>query len=148
MNNKGADQTAWMHRLICAFVVCIWQKQVLSWCGSLRDTFRYSMSTHNMCFLWRTIENYPLVITKYPIYLFHWFCTHPSAGNWLMNIPFFTHSCTNQICFLPVWLELFNAQQVCHISQAYAILKFHFQQFCLKFQYILLPGELKIFSNY
>ena len=24
MNNKGADQTAWMHRLICAFVVCIW----------------------------------------------------------------------------------------------------------------------------
>ena len=23
MKNRGADQTAWMHRLICAFVVCI-----------------------------------------------------------------------------------------------------------------------------
>ena len=33
-NNKGADQTARMRRLICAFVVRIWQKQVLSWCGS------------------------------------------------------------------------------------------------------------------
>ena len=29
-NNKGADQTAWMCRLICVFVVRIWQKQVLS----------------------------------------------------------------------------------------------------------------------
>ena len=26
MNNKGADQTAWMRRLICVFVVCIWHK--------------------------------------------------------------------------------------------------------------------------
>ena len=26
MNNKGADQTAWMRRLICAFVVRIWHK--------------------------------------------------------------------------------------------------------------------------
>ena len=26
MNNKGADQTAWMHRLICAFVVGKWHK--------------------------------------------------------------------------------------------------------------------------
>ena len=32
--NKGTDQTAQMRRLICAFVVHIWQKQVLSWCGS------------------------------------------------------------------------------------------------------------------
>ena len=29
-NNKDADQTARMHRLICAFVVRIWQKQVFS----------------------------------------------------------------------------------------------------------------------
>ena len=29
-NNKGADQTAPMRRLICAFVVCIWHKQVFS----------------------------------------------------------------------------------------------------------------------
>ena len=27
-NNKGADQIEWMRRLICAFVVHIWQKQV------------------------------------------------------------------------------------------------------------------------
>ena len=30
-NNKGADQTARMHRLICTFVVRIWHKQVFSW---------------------------------------------------------------------------------------------------------------------
>ena len=29
-NNKGADQTARMCRLICAFVVHIWDKQVFS----------------------------------------------------------------------------------------------------------------------
>ena len=34
MNNKGADQTAPMRRLICTFVVRIWQKQVFSWRGS------------------------------------------------------------------------------------------------------------------
>ena len=34
MNNKGADQTTQMSRLICALVVRIWQKQVFSWCGS------------------------------------------------------------------------------------------------------------------
>ena len=33
-NNKGADQTAQMRRLICTFVVRIRQKQVFSWCGS------------------------------------------------------------------------------------------------------------------
>ena len=35
-NNKGADQTAQMRRLICAFVVRIilWQKQVFWWRGS------------------------------------------------------------------------------------------------------------------
>ena len=33
-NNKGADQTARMRRLICAFVVRIWHKQVFSWLGS------------------------------------------------------------------------------------------------------------------
>ena len=27
-NNKGADQTVRMRMLICAFVVCIWHKQV------------------------------------------------------------------------------------------------------------------------
>ena len=34
MNNKGADQTARMRRLMCAFVVRIWHKQVFSWRGS------------------------------------------------------------------------------------------------------------------
>ena len=33
-NNKGADQTARMRRLICAFVVRIWHKLVFSWWGS------------------------------------------------------------------------------------------------------------------
>ena len=32
--NKDADQTAGMRRLICIFVVRIWQKQVFSWHGS------------------------------------------------------------------------------------------------------------------
>ena len=32
--NKGADQTARMRRLICAFVVRIGQKQIWSWRGS------------------------------------------------------------------------------------------------------------------
>ena len=35
-NKKGADQTAQMRRLICAFVLRIWHKQVLWWCGSTR----------------------------------------------------------------------------------------------------------------
>ena len=35
MNNKGADQTAQMRIQIWAFVVCIWHKQVFSWCGSI-----------------------------------------------------------------------------------------------------------------
>ena len=34
MNNKGADQTARMRRLICAFVGRIGQTQVFSWWGS------------------------------------------------------------------------------------------------------------------
>ena len=34
VNNKGADQTARMRRLICAFVVHIRHKQVFSWWGS------------------------------------------------------------------------------------------------------------------
>ena len=34
MNNKGVDQTVRMRRLICAFVVCMWHKQVFSWRGS------------------------------------------------------------------------------------------------------------------
>ena len=34
MNTKDADQTARIRRLICAFVVRIWHKQVFSRCGS------------------------------------------------------------------------------------------------------------------
>ena len=36
-NNKGADQPAQMHRLICAFVVRTGQKQVFSWRGSFYE---------------------------------------------------------------------------------------------------------------
>ena len=32
--NKGADETARMHRLICTFVGRIWHKQVFSWRGA------------------------------------------------------------------------------------------------------------------
>ena len=39
-NNKGADQTARMRRLICTFVVRIGQKQVFSWCGSNLESDR------------------------------------------------------------------------------------------------------------
>ena len=33
-NNKAANQTTRVRRLICAVVVCIGDKQVFSWCGS------------------------------------------------------------------------------------------------------------------
>ena len=33
------------------------------------------ISTHNI-FLWRKKQNCPLIITKYPRYLFHWSDTH------------------------------------------------------------------------
>ena len=29
------------------------------------------MNIHNIMFLWRTVQNYPSIITKYPPYLFH-----------------------------------------------------------------------------
>ena len=38
-NNKGADHTARVRRLICAFVVRIWQKQVFSWRGSIFSSY-------------------------------------------------------------------------------------------------------------
>ena len=38
MNNKGADQTARMRRLICAFDVRIWHKQVFSGHGAYEET--------------------------------------------------------------------------------------------------------------
>ena len=44
MNNKGADQTARMRRLICTFVVRIWQKQIFSWCGSYGSGFENFLS--------------------------------------------------------------------------------------------------------
>ena len=37
MSNNGADQTVRMRRLICAFDVRLWHKQVFSWRGSNRD---------------------------------------------------------------------------------------------------------------
>ena len=39
--NKGADQTARMRRLICAFVVRIWHKQVFSWHDSFMESASY-----------------------------------------------------------------------------------------------------------
>ena len=42
--NKGVGQTARMRRLICAFVVRIWQKQVFSWHGSYSNPGRLAAS--------------------------------------------------------------------------------------------------------
>ena len=39
---KGADQTVQMQRLICAFVVGIYQQQVFSWCGSILFADNYT----------------------------------------------------------------------------------------------------------
>ena len=77
MNNKGADQTAWMRRLIWAFVVHIWHKEFFSWRGSnycklppikCRECieckyYHYSVSTHFM-------EHEQM----YSIHSAHWFC--------------------------------------------------------------------------
>ena len=49
MNNKSADQTARIRRLICAFVVRIWQKQVFSGRGS------YDSET--ICPNWEILRN-------------------------------------------------------------------------------------------
>ena len=42
-NNNGADQTARMRRVICAFVVCIWRKQVFSWHDSYVLNFLFAL---------------------------------------------------------------------------------------------------------
>ena len=51
MNNKGADQTVRMRRLICTFVVRIWLKQVFTWRGSYGVTKnkRKLLSFKNPC---------------------------------------------------------------------------------------------------
>ena len=40
-NNKGADQTARMRRLICTFFVRILLKQTFSWRGSIKISFTW-----------------------------------------------------------------------------------------------------------
>ena len=44
MNNKGADQTAGMRRLIYAFVVHIGQKQVFSWWGLYKQSSKINQA--------------------------------------------------------------------------------------------------------
>ena len=59
-------QTAWMCRLICAFVVRIWHKQVFSWCGSIHTWLtwlRTCEGNKNRCF--------PFSLC---VYLFHTGC--------------------------------------------------------------------------
>ena len=52
-NNKGADQTARICRLICAFVIRIWHKQLFLWHGSYRKM-------HGSCvvFSWMKMESF------------------------------------------------------------------------------------------
>ena len=46
MNNKGADQIVRVRRLICTFVVPIWQKQVFSWRGKHHERVDSSAKYH------------------------------------------------------------------------------------------------------
>ena len=41
MNNKGADQFAWMHRLVCAFGVPKTRRQTFSFRGSFYSLYQY-----------------------------------------------------------------------------------------------------------
>ena len=49
------------------------------------------MSTHNITFLWRTDENYPLIIIKYPPYQFFCYqmiavlCVHAASVPFLVR---------------------------------------------------------------
>ena len=42
-NNKGSDQTAQMRRLICAFVVGIWQKQVFHDAAQIKVSVKFGV---------------------------------------------------------------------------------------------------------
>ena len=42
----------------------------LTWSGTLEDTFSHDKAH---MFLWRIVENYPLIIIKYPRFLFSYF---------------------------------------------------------------------------
>ena len=89
-NNKGADQPAHPRSLISTFVVhcldsvmCLLSVTKISslllasaaeqaslsltWLGTPEDTFSHDEA------LWRIVENYPLIIIKYPHFLFSYF---------------------------------------------------------------------------
>ena len=44
------------------------------------------MSTHNITFWWRTDENYPWIIIKYPPYQLHWFYSITKLVQYKINV--------------------------------------------------------------
>ena len=70
-NNKGADQTAQMRRLICAFVVHIWHKQILTW---LTNFSQFKNLRENIYNNWGTIlltNKFSPIKTLTNIYIFN-----------------------------------------------------------------------------
>ena len=49
VNNKGTDQTAWMLRLICTFVVCTCIKQVFCFKYTIRGQILYEPRCEKTC---------------------------------------------------------------------------------------------------
>ena len=52
MNNKDADQTARMCRLICATVICIWHTQDFWWHGSTMASVKIQWWTIRSSYIW------------------------------------------------------------------------------------------------
>ena len=69
VNNKGADQTARMHRLICIFIVRIWHKQVLSWHSSyIKHEFwtERSLTFKGLGWPWKWGQGHQNLIISFP----------------------------------------------------------------------------------
>ena len=75
-------------------------------CGySLVMRFKWVPTT---CVLWRNKPNYPLIISKYPPYLFHFLCAQRrlrSAWAWVAKVPRFLHADMIRRGGCPAWFE-------------------------------------------
>ena len=78
MNNKGADKTPRMLRLICAFVVRIWHKQVFSWQGSIFVMSEQILHMDMRLFsVWTNVTNEKnVIIHKCEMYCVRTYVTH------------------------------------------------------------------------
>ena len=57
MNNKGADQTARMRRLICAFVVHIWHRQGFIYDAIELNILSHQSKLHRQLYLWAQYQS-------------------------------------------------------------------------------------------